>query len=183
MSKCWLPWLLSKLSPLTSSSMLFNMWKWWQFFTTCSGSLHHDCIFLIQYRAEDFENRKYCFKFNVQLGSLTSDIPWENCNHCIRGVSTGDRKLCQKARCFLNCMDTESKLKITSVRNWQCSNCMEMVPVWRPFIQGLELGAFAKHNQYCLAIKISWSGTILYLQYTCSTQIQRVVMWHQVGRG
>ena len=171
-----IPWLIGNVQVLVamvtkqviSSNKQFTQHV--KVVTTCSGSPHHDCIFLIQYRAEDFENRKYCFKFNVQLGSLTSDIPWENCNHCIRGVSTGDRKLCQKARCFLNCMDTESKLKITSVRNWQCSNCMEMVPVWRPFIQGLELGAFAKHNQYCLAIKISWSGTILYLQYTCSTQ-------------
>ena len=41
----------------------------WQFFTTCSGSLHYDYwISLIQYRAEDYENRKYCFKINVQLG-------------------------------------------------------------------------------------------------------------------
>ena len=44
-----------------------------------------------------------------------------------------DFKLYKKARCFLNCMDTESELKITSVRNWQCSNCMEKVPVLRPF--------------------------------------------------
>ena len=31
------------------------------------------------------------------------------------------------------------------------------------FLQGLKLGAFAKHNQYCLAIvthEILWSGTI-----------------------
>ena len=76
----------------------------------------------MQYRAEDFKNRKYCFRINVQLGgfrgSLISDIPYENCNHCSRGVLTGDRKLDQRARCFLNCMDTESELKITSVRNW-----------------------------------------------------------------
>ena len=30
-------------------------------------------------------------------------------------------------------MDTEYELKIMSVRNWQCSNCMEKVPVLRPF--------------------------------------------------
>ena len=83
-------------------------------------------------------------------------------------------------------MDTESKLKITSVRNWHCSNCRKgafLEALLLTFIHGLELGAFAKHNQYCLAIKISWSGTILYLQYTCSTETQRVVMWHQVGKG
>ena len=44
---------------------------------------------------------------------------------------------------------------------------MEKVPgleaLLLTFLQGLELGAFAKHNQYCLAIvthEILWSGTI-----------------------
>jgi len=56
-------------------------------------------------------------------------------------------------------MDTKSELKITSVRNWQCST-------W----------SICKAQSILLNVthEISWSGTILYLQYTCRRQIQRV---------
>ena len=34
-------------------------------------------------------------------------------NESAAGVVVGDRKLYQKARCLLNCIDTESELKVT----------------------------------------------------------------------
>ena len=87
---------------------------------------------------------------------------------------------------FLNCMDTVSELKIMSVSNWQSSNCMERYirkqeALLLTSIQGLVLGAFAKHNQYRLMLHMKYHGQAL--SCTCNTQIQRVFMWDQVGRG
>ena len=60
-------------------------------------------------------------------------------------------------------MDTESE-------NNECeklasSNCMENEALLLTFFQGLELGAFAKHNQYCF-MKYCGQALSIHLQYT-----------------
>ena len=80
--------------------------------------------------------------------------------------------------CFLSCMDTESKLKITSVRNF----CVEKVPVLRPFFYippRIGTWSICKAQSLLLSYEISWSGTILYLQYTCSTSWSGTILYLQ----